>query len=134
MNHSLFTDRGYKCCCDKRKHLKDDLRSIASKEERSNYCVVVKTEKCGSIKVGESKQLSHAYDSTDGKCEIPKSDYSEFALLAREVLDVTEYIEDPGLAKKLEGYKCCCDKQKGLKDRLFRGILSDERANYCTVV
>jgi len=113
--------------------LKDDLRSIVAHEERSNHCAVARIDKCGSFRFGESKQISHSYDSTDGKCEILKSDYSAFAFLIRDVVDVTEYIKDPDLTERLAGYKCCCDKKKGVRD-LFRGIDRRERANYCTVV
>jgi len=63
-----------------------------------------------------------------------QSDYPAFIFLARDVIDVTAYIEDPGLTKKLQGFKCCCDKRKGFKDMLLRGIFSKGRANYCTVV
>lgn len=133
LQNAVFTEQGYKCCCDKRKGLKDDLKSIVASEQRANYCAVVKTAKCGDVKIGESPFPSHSYKSTDGQCEILRSNYAEFAQLHDDLVDITKQFESPTFSKKLEGYKCCCDKQKGLKDWV-RSIGAKERANYCAVV
>merc|ERR1712110_534001 len=61
-----------------------------------------------------------------------RSSYAEFARLANDLVDITKHFESPIFSKKLEGYKCCCDKQKSLRDWV-RGIGAKERANYCTV-
>merc|ERR1719230_614900 len=65
MQHNVFTKLGYKCCCDKRKSQMDDVRSKlgSGSAERSNYCAVVKTGKCGDVTIGESTLLSHSYES-----------------------------------------------------------------------
>jgi len=72
---SVFQNAGWRCCCDKRKDFKDDLRGIFN---RAGWCTIAAIGKCGDVKVVPGTATAHDYRSTDGKCEIPQSEVRSF--------------------------------------------------------
>lgn len=74
VNSESFKTTGNRCCCDKRKGLKDDLRG----KTHAGWCKVASSQKCGDVKVVASTVKAHDYKDTDGRCEIPVAEVKEF--------------------------------------------------------
>lgn len=74
MSEEAFDESGYRCCCDKRKGWKDSVRGST----HAGYCKVVRTDRCGSVKVTPETAVAHEFQDTDGKCEIMDTDVKAF--------------------------------------------------------
>jgi hypothetical protein len=145
MDHDLFTELGYNCCCDRDKKgltgFKDTIRHLTG-GERANYCTVLETDKCGGVKVAETTVKAHNYASTvEGKCEIQRSKLFAFSMLVRDntLVDITQNMEKNAGLLNEKGYKCCCDREKegtgaAAKDAIRGIVLGGERSNFCSVV